>query len=143
VVWIAVALALLLLGLASRRAALPAGGLGWLLLLLVGVSVVLASRLGGRVLLGAGPVLAGLAWRWLQVSSSQPTNGDDTAARGLGNMTRPEALRVLGLTESADAAAIARAHRALIKKVHPDQGGSDFLAQQVNQAKRVLDAAGS
>jgi hypothetical protein len=112
-------------------------------LLVAVVSVLLATRLGGRVLVVAGPILAGLAWRWLLSSSgpsggSQAPPGADPAPRSRGRMTRQEALRVLGLTEGADEAAIARAHRALIKKVHPDQGGSDFLAQQVNEAKRIL-----
>ena len=56
-------------------------------------------------------------------------------------MTREDALRVLGLREGATREAIAQAHRSLIKKVHPDQGGSDLLAQQVNEAKQVLDAS--
>jgi hypothetical protein len=36
--------------------------------------------------------------------------------------------------------AIIDAHRSPIKKVHPDHGGSDLLAQQVNEAKRVLQS---
>ena len=55
-------------------------------------------------------------------------------------MTREEALRVLGLEEGASSDDVTRAHRHLIKKLHPDQGGSSFLAQQVNEAKRVLQS---
>jgi curved DNA-binding protein CbpA len=55
-------------------------------------------------------------------------------------MTREEALRVLGLKEGASRAEIIHAHRSLIKKVHPDHGGSDLLAQQVNEARRVLQS---
>jgi hypothetical protein len=53
-------------------------------------------------------------------------------------MTRREAYEVLGLAEDATAADIIRAHRTLMKKFHPDHGGSTALAARVNQAKDVL-----
>jgi curved DNA-binding protein CbpA len=53
-------------------------------------------------------------------------------------MSRQEALRVLGLSQGASPEQVRAAHRQLIKKLHPDQGGSSFLAQQVNDAKQVL-----
>ena len=58
--------------------------------------------------------------------------------RGGGAMSRREALEVLGLAEGASAADIVRAHRTLMKKFHPDHGGSTTLAARVNQAKDVL-----
>jgi hypothetical protein len=57
---------------------------------------------------------------------------------GSGAMSRREAFEVLGLAEGAAAADIVRAHRALMKKFHPDHGGSTTLAARVNQAKDVL-----
>ena len=58
--------------------------------------------------------------------------------RGGGSMSRREALEVLGLGEGASGADIVRAHRTLMKKFHPDHGGSTTLAARVNQAKDVL-----
>jgi DnaJ-domain-containing protein 1 len=59
-------------------------------------------------------------------------------ARGGGAMSRRDALQVLGLAEGSSEADIIRAHRALMKKFHPDHGGSTTLAARVNQAKDVL-----
>jgi curved DNA-binding protein CbpA len=53
-------------------------------------------------------------------------------------MTRAEALEVLGLAEGAYEAAIRAAHRRLMRAAHPDQGGSDWLASRLNEARDVL-----
>ncbi len=53
-------------------------------------------------------------------------------------MTRAEALEVLGLGPDASPEEIAEAHRRLMQRVHPDHGGSSYLAARINQARDVL-----
>ncbi|PLW81954.1 molecular chaperone DnaJ [Kineobactrum sediminis] len=60
------------------------------------------------------------------------------AAPETGNLSRTEALAVLGLAEGASNEDIIAAHRKLIQKLHPDRGGNDYLAAKVNQAKDFL-----
>ena len=55
-----------------------------------------------------------------------------------GRMTREEALQVLGLREGATEAEIRAAHRRLMLAAHPDQGGSDWLAARLNEARDQL-----
>jgi hypothetical protein len=66
--------------------------------------------------------------------------GPGRAGRGGGGgpMSRAEALAVLGLGEGATEEEIRAAHRRLMRGAHPDQGGSDWLAARLNEARDTL-----
>ncbi len=57
---------------------------------------------------------------------------------GSGAMTKEEAYQILGLEAGAATADIRKAHRRLMQRLHPDIGGTSFLAARINEAKDVL-----
>jgi hypothetical protein len=63
---------------------------------------------------------------------------DTVSERPSSAMSVEHALAVLGLAAGASREDIIQAHRRLIQKLHPDRGGSTYLASQLNEAKRVL-----
>jgi hypothetical protein len=74
---------------------------------------------------------------WREDAEGNATAGQGAPARS-GKMTPEEAYQILGLQPGASAEEISRAHRTLMKKLHPDQGGSTYLAARVNEAKDIL-----
>lgn len=74
---------------------------------------------------------------WREDADRHRDAGQGRAA-GTGAMSHQEAYEILGLQPGAGEEAIREAHRALMKRIHPDAGGTSGLAARVNQAKDVL-----
>ena len=73
---------------------------------------------------------------WREHAQADAAAGRGGASRG--PMTHEEAYQILGLEPGAKAEEIVRAHRTLMKRIHPDQGGTNYLAARVNEAKDTL-----
>ncbi|MDQ8697805.1 DnaJ domain-containing protein [Hyphomicrobium sp. LHD-15] len=118
---------------------------------------VLKGMFAGHDLDSLKPMEVALLWhdcRFIDPQSAQlleayldrahPTWRDDVARgeRAMrdheGRMQPAEAYEILGLKPGATDEDIRRAHRDLMLKLHPDRGGSTYLAAQVNEAKDVL-----
>jgi hypothetical protein len=76
---------------------------------------------------------------WRDAAAAGGTGGRQTGgaptARG---MSKDDAWSILGLEPGASADTIRAAHRRLMQRLHPDRGGSDYLAAQINAAKDLL-----
>lgn len=73
--------------------------------------------------------------RFRQHSQQQ---GRQRAASDNTLMNREKAYEVLGLKPGATREEIIAAHKRMMNKIHPDKGGSDYLAAEINRAKDVL-----
>ncbi|MGO8846450.1 MAG: DnaJ domain-containing protein [Methylocella sp.] len=75
---------------------------------------------------------------WRAAAQNQGNSGRRNARRRPSTMSEDEAYEVLGLQKGASEEDVVRSHRSLMKKLHPDHGGSTDLAARVNEAKDVL-----
>jgi 4-amino-4-deoxy-L-arabinose transferase-like glycosyltransferase len=75
---------------------------------------------------------------WREHAQGDAAAGSGRGAPSSGKMTEEEAYQILGIQAGASPQDITRAHRTLMKKLHPDQGGTTYLAARVNAAKDVL-----
>lgn len=113
--------------------------------------VVLALVVTGRAhwLMGVIATLLALASRVAQfaqyiplfkqifgdANAQQPPSGNSPANRA---MSRQDAADILGIDVNSSQEEVRLAHKKLMQKIHPDRGGSDALAKQINEAKKVL-----
>jgi hypothetical protein len=74
---------------------------------------------------------------WRQHAASQGEQAK-AGSQEPAAMSKEDALRILGLEAGASEAEIKAAYHRLISSLHPDRGGSDYLAAQVNRARDVL-----
>ncbi len=104
-----------------------------------GLSLALLLVLSGKggIALGAltlfGPLLY-QKWRSMRVQRPEGPK----VKRGSDTMTRQEAFEILGLPLTASEIDIREAYHRLMRGVHPDAGGSDWLASRINQARDTL-----
>lgn len=117
---------------------------------------VLQGVFRGRSIERLAPAELGILWRDCRLNDPESANvigalldrihpswredmarAEDTTGPG-GKMSEREALHVLGLSVGAGEEEIRKAHRELMLKLHPDRGGSNYLAAKVNEAKDVL-----
>lgn len=71
-------------------------------------------------------------------SGARQNDRQGAPSRPPADVTVEEAYAILGLSPGADAEAIKAAHHRLMKQMHPDHGGTDYLATKINRARDVL-----
>ena len=113
-------------------------------------ALILILVLAGRApwLMGVLAALLALMARLAQFATYVPlfkklfgqadVAGGQTPSSKSTNMTRKEAADILGVETDASEEEVRMAHKKLMQKIHPDRGGSDALAKQINQAKDTL-----
>lgn len=110
------------------------------LAVVLGVSAFLILMRGNIAVagvLGAAAVLSwqGSLWNYLRSKAQGPQVAQKQDEQ---TMSRDEALEILELSGSPTREEIKAAHHKLMKKIHPDQGGSGYFAAKLNQAKDIL-----
>ncbi len=114
---------------------------GLVILSLTGRVHWIAGLIGGAIPFVRQYILNHVYHRLNQQTTAGNTNqGQQDSPRRQQNsqMSETEALAILGLQAGASEDDIVKAHRLLMQKLHPDRGGNDYLASQLNAAKETL-----
>jgi hypothetical protein len=123
---------------------------GFYMTLLIGLgaaALVLLSVTGrvpwvAGIIGGALPFVRQLALKYAysRIGARKQQNQTDGAksSASTSTMNKAQALSTLGLEPGANKEDLISAHRKLMQKFHPDRGGNDLLASQINDAKDVL-----
>ncbi|MEE9398586.1 MAG: DnaJ domain-containing protein [Methylococcales bacterium] len=124
---------LITLGVVALALLAASGRLNWLVPV-IGAGIAFSARLLPHLIRYA-PLLQRI-WQQQQTGAGQSSSRPPPPPPG--NMAKQEAYRVLNLKPPVTKEEIVAAHRRLIQKVHPDRGGSDYLAAKINEAKKIL-----
>lgn len=117
-----------------------------ILLLAVGLGLsglwpVAMSLLGGLVVYGRPLMRAFGIWQMIKRFRPKIKDSSGGGSSGSSNasvMDKPQARQILEVGDNASHEEILSAHKRLMAKNHPDKGGSNYIASQINQAKDIL-----
>lgn len=123
------------------------------LCLVAAVFLALRGQLGGAAAFATGAMALYGRYRWIKGiidrirsagssagygGANRGSSSNGSRARNASVASEDEALSVLGLKPGADRQAVLEAHKRLMRLVHPDRGGTDYLAAKINQARDIL-----
>ncbi len=105
-------------------------------LFVIAFIILIKGNIPVALVLATGAVLSwqGSLWSYLRSKAEGP----QVSKQSKETMTREQALAILELTGNPTEDEVKAAHHRLMKKIHPDQGGSGYFATQLNQAKDLL-----
>ena len=120
--------------------------------LLAFIGIVIALAVSGRVSWIMAAIAAslplvkiffGLLWRGLPfiqiwMRSRQSRKGEKFSPNSNAALTETEAWEILGLNPGSSKEEVTRTHRELMQKIHPDRGGSNYIASKLNLARDLL-----
>lgn len=113
----------------------------WLIVLFVVVTILILFRCGLRIPAGAMSLtlfMAALVEHILRIRLLHKAGRAQGGKSSEKTLSVKEAQEMLGLADHYTQAQVKEAYHRLMKKIHPDQGGSKYMAAQLNQAKELL-----